>query len=195
VPITISLKAVGPKLLFLALVLVPSAFFLRAAARPWLADRIASAQTLPALQLAVQYEPDNPERYYALGRLDALTASPQSDDTVSTFRKATELNPHRGRYWIELARALRLRDDFIGEGVALHQATHHDPTNVSLAEDAAAFFLARGETADAIREYRLVIDHDPKKAPAIYNALWNHTHDPAWLFDKPNQGLAEESRP
>jgi cytochrome c-type biogenesis protein CcmH/NrfG len=196
VPITISLKGVGHKLLFAVLVLAPSAFFLRAAARPWLADRIASAQTLPALQLAARYEPRNAERYYALGRFEALTGGPEAAaGAVSNLHAAVKLNPHRGRYWLELARALRLQDDFIGEGTALRQAIQHDPTNVLLAEDAAAFFLARDETADAIREYRLFIEHDAKKAPAVSNALWNQTHDPAWLFDKPNHGLAEESRP
>jgi tetratricopeptide (TPR) repeat protein len=184
-PITISLKGAGRKLLFAALVVVPCAFFLRATARPWLADRVASAQTLRALQLAAQYEPDNAERYYAVGRMESLTGSAVAGaHPASNLRTAATLNPHRGRYWIELARALRLQEDLIGEGAAIREAIQHDPTNVTLAEDAAAFFLARDETADAIREYRLVIEHDPKKAPAVYNALWNHTHDPQWLLDK-----------
>lgn len=195
-PVTVSLKGVGHKLLFAALVLAPSAFLLRAAARPWLADHIASAQTVPALRLAASYEPANAERYYALGRLESLMGGPEAAaGAASTFRVAAELNPHRGRYWLELARALRLQDDFIGEGVALRQAIQHDPANVLLAEDAAAFFLARNETADAIREYRLVMEHDPKKKPAIYNALWNHTHDAAWLFEKADLKPAVGGRP
>jgi tetratricopeptide (TPR) repeat protein len=163
---------------------VPSIFLLRVASRPWLADLAASHRTLSGLKRAAEIEPRNAERYYELGRYESLMGGDAAPDAIGEFRTATELNPHRGRYWIELARALRSQGDLSGEGTALHEAIRQDPANVNLADDAAAFFLARGDIDDAIREFRLVIEHDEKKAPTVYATLWRQTHDADLLISR-----------
>jgi tetratricopeptide (TPR) repeat protein len=181
VSMAISLRGAGRKVAFAVLVLVPSVYFVRAAAHPWLADRLGSQVSGDSLRRAAEYEPGNAERYFAYARYLHLVDH-NMEAAAWNFRAATEIDPHRGRYWIELADALRALQDTSGEGAALRQAVRHDPTNPDVALRAANAFLLRGEKAEAVREFRVAMDYDPNQAPLIFATLWRNTHDAGMLI-------------
>lgn len=172
---TFVLHGAARKIALLLLTLAPCLLLLRIAARPAIADHVANQYTRESLRHAAEIEPSNAERYFSYGRYLALTG----DNAGATwnFRAATRLNPQNSRYWIELARAAHFNADTQAEDSALHYAVRNDPRNADLALEAANFFLSRGSVADAIREYRVVLDYEPSLSAGIFDRLWANTHD------------------
>lgn len=172
---TIALHGVARKIAFFVVTLAPCVLLLRVAMRPALADHVAARHTGESLQRAARLEPSNAERYFAYGRLLALSG----DNTAAAwnFRAATQLNPRNSRYWMELARAAHFLGDVQSEHSALQHVVQYDPTNSDIALEAANFFLSNGSVADAVREYRVALDYDASLSAGIFDRLWANTHD------------------
>ena len=87
------------------------------------------------------------------------------------LRIATAINPHRGRYWMELARADRFTGDVTEEGEALREAVRQNPADTNIAWDAAIMLLARGETAAAAQEFEIAAQQDQSRARSAERML------------------------
>lgn len=131
---------------------------------------------LVSLSRAVRVEPGNAEYRYRLGRFLALTQSPP-DAVASAYRAAVWLNPHRARYWLELAAAYQLLGDDTAQADALKHAIVADPRTPDVAWRAGNFFLVQGDTQSALREFHTVLENDPSLSLAAIQLSWRVNPD------------------
>jgi tetratricopeptide (TPR) repeat protein len=131
----------------------------------------ASAGDLPGLETAVRLEPDSAEYQNALGRMYAFTLGRPSD-ALDHLQLATALNPHRSRYWIDVAAAGRILGPPEKCREWLRNAVAADPTNPAVAWEAANISVANGDVAQALTFLHAVAEHDEsRRARAIELAL------------------------
>lgn len=159
------------KLLTLALVIGISASYLVLAGCNFVASRLGSRSLENRLQLAVRLAPDNAEYHDSLGHL--LYGNNQPERAIEQYRIATLLNPHEANYWIDLSSLESSPPNDAEEISTMDRAIQADPRNPLVAMDAADFFLVRGQTGKALREFRVLIEGDPAQA---YKALQHCLH-------------------
>ena len=158
-------------MLTLALGIAAAALYLGLATRNFLAFHFSGSSDLRRLQLALRLAPDNAEYHDALGRV--LYARGDLPRAFEQYRIATSLNPHDAQFWINLSSLEPMFAGDVGQATAMDRAVQADPRNPLVAFDAADFFLVRGETGKALREFRVLIEGDSTQA---YNALQHCLH-------------------
>jgi tetratricopeptide (TPR) repeat protein len=157
-----------------SLVLVSAAAiaaYLWFASAEFLAAHFSDKPDLTSLQKAIRLQPGNAQYHYRLGRYYSLVQR-SPEDAVQSYRAATALNPHQARYWFGLAGAYQLLGDTDKQKEALEHALLVDPTTPDLAWEAANFYLVRGETDNALRQLRVVMESDPYLPPAALRLCW-----------------------
>jgi hypothetical protein len=82
------------------------------------------------------------------------------------------LNPHKAEYWLALSRTYRRLGNPDQQKDALQHAIFVDPSTPDVAWDAANFYWALGETNQALREFRVVLENDPYLPPAAVDRCW-----------------------
>jgi hypothetical protein len=164
------------KVLFLAFVLVATAFFAALAVRDYAAYWYASAESLEGFKAATRLQPENAEYWRAQGAYQ-LFSSPDFKTAVQSAVRAAELNPWSARTWLLLATIHQVSDQPSAQEKALVSAINADPRTPDVAWEVANFFLIRGETARALPLFRPVVENDPKRAAAAFRLCWRATHD------------------
>ena len=142
----------------------------------FLAAHYSEKDDLASLERAVRLQPGNSEYRYRVARYLSLTQS-SPDIVASAYRAAIALNPHRARYWFELAGAYQLMGDTQAQADALNHAILADPKTPDVAWQAANFSLVQGENDRALREFRVVLENDPSFAPAALQLCWRVNPD------------------
>jgi tetratricopeptide (TPR) repeat protein len=126
---------------------------------------------LASLQRAVRWQPGNADYRHRLGRYFFLVQrSPEA--AVESFRAAVGLNPHQARYWFDLAATYQLLGDTDAQKAALERGLVADSSTPDLAWEAANFYLVQGDTDQALREFRVVMESDPSLPPAAVKLCW-----------------------
>jgi tetratricopeptide (TPR) repeat protein len=129
----------------------------------------ASSGDLPGLERAVRLEPRSAEYHNALGRMYSFNLRPQGLDHLLI---AAELNPHRSRYWMDVASAQRILGSRENVQNRLRSAIAADPTNPAVAWEAANVSIATGEVDRALAFLHSVAEHDlSRRAHALELAL------------------------
>jgi tetratricopeptide (TPR) repeat protein len=172
----IAIATPGRKIALLLAALLVAAIYIGVSTLQFLAAHFSEKDDLASLERAVRFEPDNSEYRYRLARFLSLTQNPP-DIVASAYRAAVALNPHRSRYWFELANAYQLAGDTPGQADALEHAILVDPKTPDVAWQAANFFLVQGETEKALQEFRIVLQSDPTFAPAALQLCWRVNPD------------------
>ena len=111
------------------------------------------------LQLAAELQPWDAEYQYRLGRYFSLEAQ-RADLAAEYFRRAVELNPHSGNYWLDLAAAYNVLRDPVQQEHAIENGVAADPTSPKIAWQAANFYLERGDKDMSLAEFRVVLASD-----------------------------------
>jgi hypothetical protein len=133
----------------------------------WFGDRVDQS----SLQRAVRLDPGNADfrdhlgRYYALVVRDPAAA-------IAPYQAAVQLNPHSARYWFDLASSYQVLADPVNQTSALEHAIEADPTTPDVAWEAANLYLVQGQTAKALREFRVVLANDPSLINPAINFCW-----------------------
>ncbi len=128
------------------------------------------------LERAGRLEPGNAEFNFRLGRYwlflqqDAARARP-------LLRRATELNGHEARYWLDLALAERALGDSAAAHAAIEQALRLEPRTPEVLWEAGNALLATGETRAALVQFHDVIAYSPDLGDAAMDVSWRATHD------------------
>lgn len=148
-----------------------AATYIAISALQFLAAHYSEKNDLSSLQRAVRLQPGNSEYRYRVARYLSLTQS-APDIVASAYRAAVALNPHRARYWFELAGAYQLMGDTQAQADALDHAILADPKTPDVAWQAANFSLVQGENDRALQEFRVVLENDPSFAPAALQLCW-----------------------
>jgi hypothetical protein len=157
------------KLLAAAIVLGVAGSYLALATRTFLASHFAAKSTERGLQLGSRLVPENADYHDQLGRLLHDRAPQQA---LKQYELAIHFNPHNGNYWRDLAALQDILSNTEGQIFAMDRAVQADPRNPDIAWDAANIFLASGDVARALREFRVVLEGAPNKAyPALQLCL------------------------
>ena len=172
----ISLQPPTRKCIFLAVCALAAASYLASSAADCIALHLAERPTLANLQRATRIEPMNAENWFRLGRYQfLLNHSPEA--AADALRMATFLNPHKARYWLELASAYQTGGDQDAQAASLGRALQVEPRTSTVAWDAGNLYMVMGDSQKALREFRIVLRDDPHMAPVVLPMCWRLSRD------------------
>jgi len=140
------------------------------------ASRVAAAffgnrTELSSLSRAAWLDPGNAEYRYHLGRYyDLVARDPES--AVAHYKAAVQINPHSGRYWLDLAGAYQILGDTPHQTEALEHAIRVDPKTPDVAWEAANHYVVQGENEKALREFSVVIANDTSLQASALQFCW-----------------------
>jgi len=158
-----------------------TAAYVALSAAQFLASSFADIPEATWLKRAVWLDPGDAEHRYRLGRYELLAGqSPQA--ALPWLQSAAELNPHAGRYWIDLALAQQSVDDLDSEKHSLENALAVDPRTPELAWDAANLYLAQGATNDAMKQFHVVLQNDHELTWPAIRTCWRIHPDIDYLL-------------
>jgi tetratricopeptide (TPR) repeat protein len=147
-------------------------FVLKAYGAQWFADRSDQA----SIEKAIALEPQNASYHDLLCR-SMIFVSQQPQKAVSECRKASELNPYSSSIWLDFAQAYFSIGNRELTDAAIHKALAVDPTTPDTAWSAANFFLIQDNTAEAIKQFAIVLREEPSLATPTLNICWQSLHD------------------
>jgi len=149
--------------------------------REFAASYLARVPQLASLQQAVRLQPRNADYHHRLGRyLEEVVHNPSA--AAAEYRASTDINPHKARYWFDLAKMAQLQGDVQGQRTAIERAIQANPTTPYVAWEAANFYLVHGEIGGALREFRLAMQGDPSLVPSALELCWRAKPDASVLL-------------
>ncbi|HVO81881.1 MAG TPA: carbohydrate binding domain-containing protein [Terriglobales bacterium] len=172
----ISLHSPAKKILLLSLLLLVVSAYVGFAVAQYLAARLSQAPDLASLQRAVRLQPGNADYRYQLGRYFFIVQR-KPEPAVAAYQAAIALNPHEAHYWLDLAAAYALLGDSNRQEDALERALVANPRSPDVAWEAANLGLVRGETDQALREFRVVLENEPTLAYSALQLCWRARPD------------------
>jgi hypothetical protein len=172
----ISLHPPARKYFFLTFCVLAAAWLIWSAALDCAASYFADKADSVNLQRAIRLQPRNAEYQFRLGRYESL-ADREPESAVKALQHATFLNPHKARYWLELASAYQVSGNQDAQLAAMERGTAADPRTPSVAWDAGNLYMVMGDTEKALHEFKLVLDHEPTMASAVLPMCWRVNSD------------------
>jgi hypothetical protein len=154
------------------------------------AAHFAGRSSLRALRAAVWLRPANAEYHYLLGRYLWLVQQ-DPDGASQAYGAAVQLNPHVGRYWLELAATYQWLGKENAEMAAVNRAVAAEPTTPNVAWDAANYYLIHGDSELSLNEYKIVLTYDPYLYPAAVQAVWRIKPDADYLLQNVMPPIAD----
>jgi tetratricopeptide (TPR) repeat protein len=159
------------KAIFIAAGALLTLLYLGSTSRFFLASIYADRPDLPSLQRAIHLDPGNADYHDRLGRYYAMVAR-DPGHAIQYYRAAAQINPHSARNWFDLASAYQVLGEVPNQTSALEHAVQADPTTPDVAWEAANFYLVQGEDEKALREFRVVLENDPRLANFAMQYCW-----------------------
>ncbi len=172
----VNLNSALRKLTFAMACLMAVGFYVAGIGRHYLAMRLTAQPNPHSLARAAKIEPWNAEPRWELGRYSLFVAQ-NSSDAVSHLEEAVALNPHVGRYWLDLAAAYHVAGDVPRQRSALERAVQAEPTAPDVAWEAANFYLVQDDLKRALSLFRVVMANDPEQLNAALGLCWRATGD------------------
>lgn len=177
----IGLPTTARKISFICISLVVVTLYIFLATREFVAAYLAGVPDLASLQKAVRLQPRNADYHHRLGRyLEEVIHNPSA--AADEYQASAEINPHKARYWFDLAKMDQLQGDVQGQRTAIEQAIHANPTTPYVAWEAANFYLVHGEIGGALQEFRLAMQGDPSLVPSALELCWRAKPDASALL-------------
>jgi len=125
------------------------------------------------LRKAIQWDPQNPMYYAALGRvLQNSTRESDLDEVILLYEKATQLSPYAALYWAELGGAYETAGRAEDARRAYERAQELFPNSPAINWQLGNFYIRQGETEKALPALQKVLLGDP--------SLWEQAFDLAW---------------
>jgi hypothetical protein len=157
----------------------------------WIAEtvRIALVETWSEssdpkdVERARALDQNNPELSYRTGTLYLLGVGGDSADPLPWLRKATELNPKRGKYWLGLERACFVAGDQGCADHALARAMKLSPMTPSTEWEAASYYVLTGRWDDSFAYFRWLLHFDPDRESEIFR-FTSRAFDPSTTWQK-----------
>jgi hypothetical protein len=156
-----------------------------------LAVKIAVAATLGAstqisdLRRAVALDPANPKLHHWLGLVCAYPVEEVNPaEAVKHLRRATELNPNAGRYWLDLAKAYASVGETASADMALNHALELQPMSPRFRWAAANHYLLTERADLAFPQFRRLLELDPEYAWPIFRLCLKVSGDPQLVLEK-----------
>lgn len=158
------------------------AVYLALTLRVLVASRSASSGERASLERAARLEPENARHPHLLGRY-FIFAEYDPPAAIREYQKATALNPHVSRHWLDLANAYHAAGESEKMKQALDRALLADPTTPTVAWEAALLYVVTGHTEDGLRLLPMVLEHDPPVRKQALETAWRVTQNADRLLD------------
>lgn len=142
------------------------------------ADTLAHFQNIEWLERAVQLDPSNPAPHYQLGALQ--WSSLEKSDSIAAvqhLRRAAELNPNNGPYWLALGAALESAGDARAAQVAFQRALKRRPMSPAYWWGAANYYLRAGKNEIAWAYFRRVLELSPDHSGFVFQLCYRVAGD------------------
>src|SRR5208282_3330343 len=156
----------------LAAVVFLGAYWVTETARIALIETWSESKEVKDLDRARGLDPKNSEPYYRTGTLYFLGMNASSSDPLPWLRKATELNPRLGRYWLGLARACFVARDQGCADEALERAVKLSPMTPSTEWEAATYYALTGRSDKSFAHLRQLLHSAPERENQIFRFTW-----------------------
>ncbi len=174
--IQVTLDSPAKRALFLTACVLPIVVFLGLAATHFLAVGLSTQPTLARLGWAVRLDPWNDQYRDLLGRYYLFNAQ-RPAIAVSFLNQALDLNPRQSTYWLDLAAAYRYLGKRDEENGALLRALALDPKTPGTAWNVATAYVSLGETDQALKQLRAIMDGDLSLQTSALDYCWRLTPD------------------
>jgi tetratricopeptide (TPR) repeat protein len=186
-----SLRGPLRKSAFAVLSLLLVVLYLEVAARYHQASRLSQSAELEPLQRASRLAPVNALYHDRIGRYFFLVQQDVGAG-LEHYRMAAALDPYEARYWLDLAAAYQVSGNRQEERKALERALQTDPRTPDIAWEVGNFYLAEGDRTAALRQLRVVLEHNPWDVDRTLDLCWRATRDADLILDQavpPRAGL------
>jgi tetratricopeptide (TPR) repeat protein len=125
-------------------------------------DRLETEGSLASLERAILIQPDKADLYGSLGHSLQFEAADNSGRAIAALERATELDPHSGDLWIELALAREQQGDLAGAEQAIHRARVAEPRTPGILWHEMNFALRREQNERGLGLARELLAEDPE---------------------------------
>jgi hypothetical protein len=125
------------------------------------AGRLAQEGTVEGLAQAQRLEPRNAELYWRMGRLELYSELGDPKAAVAALDEATQLDPHAGVYWADLAQARESVGDVPGAAEDLERARAAEPRTPMIQWRAMSFALRNNQPDQALELGRVLLAGAP----------------------------------
>lgn len=170
---------------FAALLVLPGLWLILVTVRIAAAATLARSSKATDLRKALQLDPDNPEPYHRLGLLYFYSLEEINlADAVQHLRRATELQPHQGRFWLDLATVCEAVGDNACADVAMQQALELWPMSPQFWWSAGNYFLRTNGADAAWQHFRRLLELSPGHAGATFRLCLQASGDPQLVYER-----------
>ena len=150
--------------------------FVAIASTEFMGDVFLNRHGRENLERAVRWQPGNADYYDRLGGYYTLVQF-SSQQAITAYEKAVELNPYKSRYWLDLAQISGIRGDMQRQQFAVERAIAVDPHSPVVAWEAANLYAGRGQTTLALHQVRTVLEGAPYLMPSALAFAWRINPD------------------
>lgn len=165
-------------------VLAPVLWLALAKARIAWATKVARTGRAEDLRRTLAFDPENPELHRRLGLvLMYMAIPPRTAEGVAELRRATQLSPARGQYWLDLATACESISESSCADRAFEQAALLSPMTPRFQWARANRDLRAGRDDAALAGFRRLLMLDPAYAPDTFRLCLDVLHNPERIFD------------
>jgi hypothetical protein len=148
------------------------------AGKAYVANVLASRQTVYNLERAVKLDPSNADYHMRLGGLyEYSPLDLQLGKAEEHFRRATHLDPYDPQTWLDLAAAMQFQGR-LGEAETCLRRVHLLAPNLPAYQwPIANFYLLQGNTDEAFRHFRVVLAGTAQYNSNVFSLAWKATDD------------------
>jgi len=173
----IALELPFRKRILLGATLVLASAYIILAASQCIAYFLADHAALRTLRWAVHLDPGNADYQNRLGHYyDFVARNPSA--ALGWYQNAARLNPHDGKYWLDLANTYQVMGDQAAQTYAIEKAVRMDPTRPEVAWQAANLYLVQGETEKALHQFHVVLESgDSSYGVIVMQTCWRVSPD------------------
>jgi hypothetical protein len=133
------------------------------------AETLANSENSLWLVRAIRLDPSHPALHFRLGVLQLFSLEKaDSAMAIDHLRKAAELSPNSGPYWLGLAAALEGRGETRAAQDAFHHALERRPMSPDYWWRAGNFYLRAGQNEAAWNHFRRVLELSPTRSEPVF---------------------------
>jgi len=141
--------------------------------------------TEKGLELAVRWEPRNPDYWYRLAHFQQFNLeAPDPASALDSAHKATSIFPGFTDAWLDLATDYELEGNFRAALDAYQHAKRSYPASAEVSWRYGNYLLRRGNLPEAYTELRLALEADPNRAAAAFSRVYRANPNAEEILDQ-----------
>jgi len=181
----LSLRSRWRQALFLLALALPALLFLYKTARIALAAQLGEFSNPAVLRRATTLDPANPKLHHRLGLIYAYSVEEINlAESLRHLRRATELQPHGARCWLDLAAVCESSGDAACAHAALAHALELRPRSPHFRWVAANVYLRLNRSEAAWPQFQRLLELSPGHAGTTFQLCLRASGDPQLVLEK-----------